>query len=102
MRNWLLTWLNGGEPPKEVCDPRTAKRIVRLEMELEELRSLVEATWARQRKVEGTVHGMRGANARHPSRLSSADETLQEFRDRMQREGLLRAAPQERSQHGDN
>lgn len=101
MRTWLLTWLLGRDSADMVCDPRTAKRIVRLEMEVEELRALVEQTWARQRKVEGTVHGMRGANARHPSRISAADETLQEFRDRMLREGRLRAVPVE-SEHGSN
>lgn len=101
MRNWLLTWLLGCDPKDSVCDPRTAKRIVRLETELEELREIVEATWARQRKVEGTVHGMRGANARHPSRLSGLDETLEEYRDRMLREGRLTAARGD-SKHGEH
>jgi hypothetical protein len=101
MRDRILTWLLGCDPRDSVCDPRTAKRIVRLENEIEELRTLVEATWARQRKVEGTVHGMRGANARHPSRLTHAEESLEEFRDRMLREGRLTAARSENS-HGDN
>jgi hypothetical protein len=72
------------------------QRVQRLEIEVEDLVSKIEAVWARQRKVEGTVHGMRGANARHPSRLGNADESLEEFRDRMLREGRLTAA------HGDN
>jgi len=101
MRKRLLTWLLGCDPSESVCDPRTAKRIVRLEIELEQLREIVEATWARQRKVEGAVHGMRGANARHPSRLNNLDESIDEFRERMAREGRLVAARGE-TQHGEH
>jgi len=101
MRKWLLTLILGVDPRESVCDPRTAKRISRLEIETEELRTIVEATWARQRKVEGTVHGMRGANARHPSRIGSAQETLEEYRERMLREGRLVASRGD-SQHGEH
>jgi len=77
------------------------QRVQRLEIEVEDLVSKLEAVWARQRKVEGTVHGMRGANARHPSRIQNVDESLEEFRDRMLREGRLSAARVE-SQHGEH
>lgn len=99
MRKWL-TWLFKSETPPEAAQPSVAKRVVRLEIELEELRALVEATWARQRKVEGAVHGMRGASRRHPQR-DSVDETLEEFRERMIREGRMRAHHGE-SEHGDH
>lgn len=99
LRSWL-TKVFRREASPEVCDPRTSKRIARLEIEIEEVRSLVEATWARQRKVEGTVHGMRGASRRHPQR-ELGDETLEEFRDRMAREGRLSVARGE-SQHGEH
>lgn len=99
LKRWLTKTL-GLDPPQEVCDPRTSKRIQRLEIEIEELRALVEATWARQRKVEGTVHGMRGASRRHPQR-DAVDETIDEFRDRMLREGRLTAARAE-NQHGEH
>jgi len=97
---WLTKALRRGSKPEVVPEP-LAKRVVRLEIELEELRALVEATWARQRKVEGAVHGMRGANARHPSRGGAADETIEEFRDRMIREGRLSAA-RGVEQHGEH
>jgi len=99
MRKWL-TRLFKRETAPAVVEPSVAKRVVRLEIELEELRALVEATWARQRKVEGAVHGMRGASRRHPQR-DAVDETLEEFRDRMVREGRMRAQSGEQ-QHGEH
>lgn len=95
MLKYLLTLLRNRDPHSQAKEVSLAKRVLRLEMEMEELRTMVEATWARQRKVEGTVHGMRGANARHPSRLSGATETLEEFRERMISEGRIHA------HHGD-
>jgi len=85
---WLLTRRRKPETPTPPEQPTLNKRVVRLEIEIEELRALVEATWARQRKVEGTVHGMRGANRRHPGRVPD-DETIDEFRERMIREGRM-------------
>jgi len=92
---WLLTLFQKREAPPAPEPPQLRKRVERLEIEVEELVSKLEAVWARQRKVEGTVHGMRGANARHPSRVQDINETLEEFRDRMSREGRLHATRSE-------
>jgi hypothetical protein len=92
MKNWLLTAVRRLVPTPKPTDEPLRARVVRLEIEAEELRSLVQAVWARQRKVEGTVHGMRGANNRWPSRVNNSEESLEEYRDRMQREGRLGGA----------
>jgi len=97
----LLTVFRAPDPPPAPEPPGVRKRVERLEIEVEELVSKLEAVWARQRKVEGTVHGMRGANARHPSRLGNADESLEDFRDRMLREGRLLTSRGD-SQHGEH
>lgn len=86
----LLTLFRKPEPPPATEPAPMRKRVERLEIEVEELVSKLEAVWARQRKVEGTVHGMRGADRRHPQRVNQ-EETLDEFRDRMRREGRLTA-----------
>lgn len=96
MLSKLLTLFKKSETPPEPVPVPLQKRVVRLEIELEELRALVEATWARQRKVEGAVHGMRGASRRHPSHEG---ETLDEFRARMIVNG--RAAPSSETQNGE-
>lgn len=85
-----LTKAKKPESAPEPVPPRVQERVTRLEIEVEELRALVEATWARQRKVEGAVHGMRGKAARWPGRDEDG-ETFEEFRGRMTRQGLLRA-----------
>lgn len=97
----LLTLFRKPEPPREPEPPAVRKRVERLEIEVEELVSKLEAVWARQRKVEGTVHGMRGANARHPSRVAGQVETLEEFRDRMLAQGRIRGSL-ESNEHGDH
>lgn len=97
----LLTLFRPADTPPTPEPPRMQQRVQRLEIEVEDLVSKLEAVWARQRKVEGTVHGMRGANARHPSRLANADESLEEFRDRMAREGRLVASRGD-TQHGEH
>jgi len=99
----MLKWLTRKKKPEAAPppdEPRLSARVSRLEIEVEDLRTLVEATWARQRKVEGAVHGMRGASRRHPQR-DGVDETIEEFRERMLREGRLRAQSGE-SQHGEH
>lgn len=92
MFKWLLTMVRKPEPQREPEPPTLRKRVERLEIDLEEAVSKLEAVWARQRKVEGAVHGMRGANARHPSRLDQVEETLEQYRDRMAAEGRLPVA----------
>jgi len=99
MLHTLLTWFRKPEPPREPEPPVLRKRVERLEIELEECVSKLEAVWARQRKVEGTVHGMRGADRRHPQRVNG-EETLDEYRDRMAREGRLRASGE--TSHGEH
>jgi len=97
----LLTLFRRPDPPAAPPAPRIEARVSRLEIEIEDLVSKLEAVWARQRKVEGTVHGMRGANARHPSRLNNLDETLEQYRERMLREGRLVASRGD-TQHGEH
>lgn len=100
MLKWLLTSFRRVDPPSAPEPAPLRKRVERLEIEIEELVSKLEAVWARQRKVEGTVHGMRGADRRHPQRVNG-EETLQEFRDRMAREGRLSAARMENQHAGE-
>jgi len=78
---WPFTRQKKSETPAEPENPRVSARVARLEIELEELRTLVEATWARQRKVEGAVHGMRGAARRWPQE-ASGQESFEQFRER--------------------
>jgi len=87
----VLTWLFRRDPPAQPEPLRHGQRIARLEIELEDQRTLLDAIWARQRKVEGAVHGMRGASSRWPGRGKgdTADESLEDFRDRMRREGRM-------------
>lgn len=97
MWKWLLTGAKKRETPEEVPSERVSIRVARLEIEVEELRTLVEATWARQRKVEGAVHGARGASKRWPQRAGD-DESFEEFRERMVREGRMRASATQEQQ----
>ena len=89
----LFTLLFGSETPKEPEPETLRKRVQRLEIDFAEQQERQEAVWARMRKVEGFVHGHRGADARHPQRLrrDHSEETIDEFRDRMAREGRLKA-----------
>ena len=90
----LFRWRKGPAKPDEAVElvlARDAKRITRLEIEVEELRTLIEATWSRQRRVEGAVHGMRGGG--RPAANRGSDESFDEFRDRMLREGRVRGVP---------
>lgn len=91
MLKWLLTLGKKPDPVPESVPESVREKVNRLEIDLEELRGLVQAVWARQRKVEGAVHGMRGASRRWPGRADTDDETLEEYRDRMVREGRMRA-----------
>lgn len=90
MFGWRLTRKKKPETPPEVVPERLSATVNRLVIEVEELRLMCEATWARQRKVEGAVHGMRGASRRWPQ-SGTDDESIEEFRDRMVREGRLQA-----------
>jgi len=90
MFGWRLTRAKKPETPAEAVPERLSTTVQRLVIEVEELRLLVEQTWARQRKVEGAVHGMRGRDARWGK--GPDGESIDDFRDRMVREGRLRPA----------
>jgi len=68
------------------------KAVSRLEIDVEVLRDEIEALKGAHRKLCGAVYGRLGADARHPQRAGRVgeDETLDEFRERMRREGRMR------------
>lgn len=100
MLKWVLTRLFGPDPRELRWAKAMQERVQRIEIAIGEQHALLQAVWSRQRKVEGAVHGMRGAKNRWHK--SADNETLDEFRERMAREGLLRSVGQPTLQGGDD
>ena len=92
MWKWLLTRAKKPETPAEAVPESVRERVTRLEIDLQEVQALCQAVWARQRKVEGAVHGARGAANRWPG-STAGDETLDQYRDRMAASGRLGHLP---------
>jgi len=84
--------------PTPAPEPESVRqRVHRLEIELTELRDKFDLHQLAYQRFQGKVFGHLGAPNRDAVRNSGAKgETLEEYRDRMLRSGLLRA------QRGDN
>lgn len=102
MLRWLLTRSKKRDPQPEQEPPTVRARVQRLEITLSELEEYVEQLRGQHAKLRSAFYGHIGAEARNKLRPGGdpSTETLDEFRERMRREGRLFAVPE--SQHGEH
>lgn len=93
MLKWLLTLFAKRDRAPEQVPPSIRERVHRLEIALEELTDYVDQQRAHHAKLRQAFYGHIGAENRNKLRggSHSSDETLEEFRERMRREGRLGA-----------
>ena len=105
MFGWSLTRKRKSETPLSQEGPSPVQRLRRLEIEIATIREDLDLQTMAQKKLTGRVAGLIGVPARQ--RLREADtgnhggtETLEEYRERMRREGRLSAVAEPTSREG--
>lgn len=101
---WLLQGRKKRDPEPEQVPPSVRARVQRLEIDLGELTEYVEQLRAHHAKLRQSFYGHIGAENRNKVRRGahSDDETLDEFRERMRREGRLGAVQESTHDHGEH
>jgi len=87
---WPFTKRNKSETPFRSLNKQDRELMERLVIENGALAARQDALWARMRRLEGSIHGLRGGG-RPPRGRDTSDETFEEFRAR-----VLKAHPGQR------